>query len=170
MSNAAFIVTDSWIERAQPAVVLGVPTHILAAEELLVSKIFVVRRERFDGADMAHIIYAAGWRMDWSRILELVGMHWEMLLWVLILFRYIYPAHSHFVPIAIWTLLMNRLMSKLTNPDPSERFRGSLVDENMFAIDVNEWGLDDLLSEYRACRAKKMQLLPGNLEIQEGAA
>jgi hypothetical protein len=25
------------------------------------------------------------------------------------------------------------------------------VDDKMFAIDVNEWGLDDLLSEYRAC-------------------
>src|SRR5439155_446590 len=58
MSNAALTVTDSWITRARPAVILGLPTRILAPEELLASKLFVVRRERFDGADIAHIIYA----------------------------------------------------------------------------------------------------------------
>jgi hypothetical protein len=89
--------------------------------------------------------------------LELAGAHWEILLWALILFRYVYPAQSHYVPLLVWTQLVNRLMFKLLNPDPSARFRGSLVDENMFAIDVNEWGLDDLLSEYRAMRGKNIE-------------
>jgi hypothetical protein len=83
-----------------------------------------------------------------------------MLLWSLVLFRYVYPAHTHYVPLLVWTQLVNRLMFRLLNPDPSARFRGSLVDENMFAIDVKEWGLDDLLSEYRACRARKIQWPP----------
>jgi hypothetical protein len=157
MSNAAFSVSESWIMRARPAVILGVTTRILAAEELLASKLFVVRRERFDGADIVHIIYATGGQLDWSRILELAGAHWEMLLWCLVLFRYVYPAQGHYVPLLVWTQLINRLMFRLLNPDPSARFRGSLVDENMFAIDVKEWGLDDLLSEYRASRARKIQ-------------
>jgi hypothetical protein len=169
MSNAALTVTDSWIARAQPAEVLGVRTRVLAAEELLASKIFVVRRERFDGADIAHIIYATGGQLEWGRILELAGPHWEMLLWNLLLFQYIYPAQSHFVPLLVWTQLVNRLMLKLLNPEPAARFRGSLVDENMFAIDVNEWGLDDLLSEYRANRAKKIRW-PHNIESGEDAA
>jgi hypothetical protein len=92
MSNAALTVTDSWLTRARPAVILGVPTRILAAEELLASKMFVVRRERLDGADMAHIIYAAGRQLDWSRIVELSGAHWEMLLWALVLFRRSVPS------------------------------------------------------------------------------
>ncbi len=170
MSNAALIVTDSWITRARPATVVGIKTKILAAEELLASKLFVVRRERFDGADIAHIIYATGGHLDWSRILELSGAHWEMLLWTLVLFRYIYPAHSHYVPLLVWTQLVNRLMLKLLNPEPTARFRGSLVDENMFAIDVKEWGLDDLLSEYRACRAKKIEWPTDRAEANKGAA
>jgi hypothetical protein len=170
MSNGALAVTDSWIDRSQPAIVLGVPTRILAAEELLASKLFVVRRERFDGADIAHIIYATGGYLDWGRIMELAGAHWEMLLWTLILFHYIYPAQSHFVPLLVWTQLVNRLMFRLLNPDPCARFRGSLVDENMFAIDVNEWGLDDLLSEYRACRAKPIRWPTVPVEPREGAA
>ena len=37
---------------------------VLAAEELIASKLFVSRRERCDGADVAHIVYRAGNRMD----------------------------------------------------------------------------------------------------------
>jgi hypothetical protein len=170
MSNAALTVTDSWITRARPAVILGLPTRILAAEELLASKLFVVRRDRFDGADIAHIIYATGGQLDWSRILELAGAHWEMLLWTLVLFRYVYPGQAYFVPLLIWTQLVNRLMFRLLNPDPAARFRGSLVDENMFAIDVKEWGLDDLLSEYRSCRAQKIQWPSENIDADKGAA
>jgi hypothetical protein len=170
MSNAAITVTNSWIARARPTVVLGVPTRILAPEELLASKMFVVRRERFDGADIAHIIFATRGQLDWSRILDLAGAHWEMLLSTLVLFRYIYPAQSHYVPLPVWTQLVDRLMLKILNPDPSARFRGSLVDENMFAIDVKEWGLDDLLSEYRACRANNIRWPSHTIEDREGAA
>jgi hypothetical protein len=170
MSNAALAVTDSWIARSRPAMILGVPTRILAAEELLASKMFVVRRERFDGADIAHIIYATSGQIDWSRILELANGHWEMLLWNLVLFQYIYPAQSHYVPLLVWTQLVNRLMLRILNPDPRARFRGSLVDENMFAIDVKEWGLDDLISEYRCCRAKRIQWPLDSVAAKEGAA
>lgn len=160
MSNAALKVTDSWIERAKSAVVIDVETKVLAAEELLASKLFVVRRERFDGADIAHIVYGTRGELDWDRIMELAGAHWEMLLSSLLLFRYAYPAQSHYVPLAVWTDLLNRLTHGLRNPDPSARFRGSLVDENMFAIDMSEWGLDDLLSEYRARRIAEIQSPP----------
>jgi len=156
MSNATIIVTDSWISRAKAAILMDVNTRILAAEELLASKLFVARRERFDGADIAHVIYGTKGKIDWERVLELAGVHWEMLLWALLLYRYVYPAQSHYVPVFIWTSLIDRLMSKLASPDPTARFRGTLVDENMFAIDVDEWGLDDILSEYRSCRLKQM--------------
>ena len=65
------------------AEVLGVPVKVLAAEELIASKLFVTRRERFDGADIVHVIHGTGGKLDWDRILYLVGEHWMMLLWVL---------------------------------------------------------------------------------------
>jgi hypothetical protein len=88
MSNAAIVVDESWIRRSIPAVVHDVRTRVLAAEELLASKLFVARRERFDGADVAHIIYRTRGKIDWQRVLQIVGEHWEMLLWALVLFRY----------------------------------------------------------------------------------
>jgi hypothetical protein len=156
MSNGTIIVTDSWIDRAMPAKVAGIETRILRAEELLASKLFVARRERFDGADIAHIIYATRENLDWNRILELTGAHWEILLWALLLYRYVYPAQSHYVPRSVWTDLTTRLTSSLSSSDPSAPFRGSLIDDNMFAIDVNEWGLDNLLAESRSRRLKEI--------------
>jgi Nucleotidyl transferase of unknown function (DUF2204) len=168
MSNGAISVDRSWIERAQPAMVLGVDTRVLAPEELIASKLFVTRRERFDGADIAHVIYGTKGKLDWKRILDIVGEHWEIFLWALILFRYVYPAHTDYVPFELWQDLLTRYMNLVSKKDPNARFRGSLIDENMFAIDVKEWGLDDVLSEYRARYApKNMEVSTAELRKEE---
>jgi Uncharacterised nucleotidyltransferase len=150
MSNAVITVDRSWIENSRPAMILDVRARVLAAEELLVSKLFVVRRERFDGADIAHVIYASQGKLDWERVLALVGEHWEILLFALVLYRYVYPAHSHYVPSWIWQRLLVRFSNELTNRNPAAKFRGSLVDDRMFAIDVAEWGMENALSVHRS--------------------
>jgi len=117
----------------------------------------VAKRERFDGADIAHVIYGTHGSFDWERELELVGEHWEMLLWALVLFRYVYPAQTHYVPAAIWRRLLERFEAQIGHRRPEARFRGSLVDERMFAIDVNEWDLPNLLEEKREQRLEQIR-------------
>src|SRR5215472_8246737 len=68
MSNAVIAVDDSWVARAHRAKVCEVDTRVLAPEELLASKLFVTRRERFDGADIAHIIFASHGKLQWERV------------------------------------------------------------------------------------------------------
>ena len=148
MSNAAIVVEDSWIQLARPATVQGVSTRVLAAEELIASKLFIARRERFDGADIAHVIYGTQGNLDWQRILRMAGEHWEMLLWALVLFRYVYPGQTSYVPREVWGDLMTRMQDGVTHPDSKAKFRGSLIDDKQFAIDVNEWGLPNLMQEY----------------------
>jgi hypothetical protein len=155
MSNAVIVVDDSWMTRAQPAIIAGVESQIISVEDLLASKLFVIRRERFDGADIAHIIYRTRGTLDWNRILQLAGEHWEIVLWALILFRYIYPAHTDYVPAALWQDLLSRYMHLVQHPDPNAPFRGSLVDDNIFSIDMNDWGLENLESEYRVRQLKR---------------
>ena len=150
MSNAVIRVDESWIQRSLPSLVVDVPARVLAAEELIASKIFVTRRERFDGADVAHVIYATRDLLDWKRVFHLVGDHYEMLLWSLIFFRYVYPRHAHEVPRWVWHELMDRFERDLINPKIDAPFRGSLIDENMFAIDVKEWGLENEIERYRS--------------------
>jgi Nucleotidyl transferase of unknown function (DUF2204) len=117
MSNGVLSVDAEWIARAMPAVVVGVKTRALAPEELLASKLFVVRRERFDGADIAHIIFAFRGKLQWDRILQLAGEHWEMLLWELVLFRYIYPRQTGYVPHWLWEDLLGRFTREINSPD-----------------------------------------------------
>jgi hypothetical protein len=161
MSNAVIVVDRTWIERAFPAVVFGVQSRVLAPEELIASKLFVTRRERFDGADIAHIVYGTRGQIDWNRVKDLVGEHWEILLWSLILFRYVYPAHSHFVPMRLWNDLMSRFTDVLNRPEPTAPFRGSLIDENMFAIDVESWGLENVQRDYRHRRLSALSQFTG---------
>ncbi len=156
MSNATIVVEDAWIERSKPATVHGVRTRVLAAEELLSSKLFVTRRERFDGADIAHVIYGTRGQLDWKRVQQLIGENWEVLFWALVLFRYVYPAQTSYVPEKVWRELIHRFENVISRPDPDAPFRGSLIDDKMFAIDVNEWGLANLMQEHRERRLRSL--------------
>lgn len=152
MSNGVITVDNTWIERAQPAKVCGVDSRVLAPEEMIASKLFVTRRERFDGADIAHIIHGTRGRLDWQRILHLAGEHWEIVFWALLLFRYVYPEQQNYVPQSVWRDLIDRFENVLQSAARGE-FRGSLIDDVMFAIDVEEWGSPNLLKQCRAQRA-----------------
>lgn len=167
MSNAVITVEHTWMDRSQAAIIAGVKTRVLAPEELLASKVFVTRRERFDGADIAHVILGTRGKLEWARILELVGEHWELLLWHLVLFAYVYPAFTHFVPDSLWDDLSKRFTKRLATRDATAPFRGSLVDENMFAIDMNDWGMADILKQRRTDR---IQRLPETLQNSEKGA
>jgi hypothetical protein len=148
VGNASQVIDQSWIDRGPAEIVLGVPCRVLGVEECIVSKNFVAFRERFDGADVTHLIKSCGHTLDWQRIYDLMGEHWELLYWSLILYAYVYPAHTDAVPERVWQDLSQRFAQRLRNPDKSAAFRGSLVDPRMFAIDVNEWGERNLYQEY----------------------
>ena len=156
MSNGILRVERNWIERALPCNLFDVPTRVLAAEELLASKLFVLFRERFDGADMVHLIYASQNRLDWQRILQLAGEHRGLLFAVLLLYRYVYPHAAKQVPSGVWQLLAQEFQDGLKDSQKEPSFRGTLLDENMFAVDVKEWGLPDLL---RDSRSRKLDLI-----------
>lgn len=148
IGNASLAVDFTWIERSVPEVVLGLPCRVLGAEELIVSKICVAYRERFDGADVVHLIRARGRTLDWPRLLALTGSHWELLFWSLVLFAYVYPAHTDDVPESVWDEMTARFDRHIKHPDKKAPFRGSLVDPRMFAIDMAEWGERNLYKEY----------------------
>lgn len=148
MGNASLMVDKSWIERAEMDDILGISAAVLRVEELIASKVFVAFRERFDGSDVVHLIRSRGKDIDWARLLQLLDAHWELLLWSLVFFSYIYPARTDLVPEYIWNELSRRLEDHVRNTGKDAPFRGSLVDPKMFAIDVSEWNERDLYREH----------------------
>ena len=159
MSNAV-ITVDRFLDLTcpVPTEVFGVPTCVLAPEELIASKLFVTRRERFDGADIVHVIHGTRGRLDWSRVLALAGEHWGVVFWAMVLFQYVYPAQAGYIPRAVWDDLLARFRSQIEHPDPKAQFRGSLIDEKMFAIDAAEWGFENLVEQFRSMRKKEFPL------------
>jgi hypothetical protein len=154
LGNGLLIADPSWLQNSVPYELFGIPCRVMGAEEWMASKLFVSRRERFDGADIAHLLRARGDHLNWQRLESLLSGHWELLLWALVFFAYVYPAYKSAVPQEVWNRLLNRFQSQL--PENNGKFRGTLIDPNMFAIDVKEWGEHDAFSE--AC-LKHSQLL-----------
>ena len=144
VGNATLTVEQSWIDRAQEDQVLGMSCKVLPAEEMIASKLFVTRRERFDGADTAHLLRACAVSLDWDRLRKLTQPHWHVLYWHLVLFAYIYPASASDVPAGVWRELTERFNQSVAAPTTNDSFRGTLIDPKMFAIDVNEWGEHDV--------------------------
>ncbi len=139
--NGTGPVDESWLQNAKEVTVLDRRVHVIPAEEMILSKIFVVAKDRCDVDDVLHIVFATQGNLDWERMLSKIGDHWELLLAYLHLYRYVYPSHTHYLP--SW-VLKNLLRRYEEEPAPAEiRFRGTMLDENTFRVDVEEWGLPD---------------------------
>src|SRR6266550_7315802 len=54
--NGVARVDDLWFQRSVPCVVIGMQVKLIPAEEMIWSKGLIMERERFDGADVAHVI------------------------------------------------------------------------------------------------------------------
>jgi Nucleotidyl transferase of unknown function (DUF2204) len=143
--NGVARVDDSWFENAVHADILGMATDVCSVEDMIWSKAFVMERERFDGADIAHLIHARGKNLNWSRLLERFGQYWEMLFAHLVLFGFIYPGKRALVPDWLIQELVQRLQTtrKNSSSDPTPPFQGTLLSREQYLYDLAAWGYSD---------------------------
>ena len=73
--NGIARVDDLWFEHAPRADVLGMIVRLSPVEEMIWSKAFIQERERFDGADVLHLLRETGPSLDWPRLLMRFGDH-----------------------------------------------------------------------------------------------
>jgi hypothetical protein len=139
--NGIGTVDDSWFAHAVPATVLGRAVRLCAPEEMIWQKAFIMERERYDGADVAHLVSAADGRLDWDRLLARFGEHSDVLLAHLILIRYVYPSEAQLVPDAVLDDLLDRSRRR---PPIAERIcRGTLLSRAQYLVDVERDGFRD---------------------------
>jgi hypothetical protein len=135
--NGVATVDDWWFEHATSERVLGVPVKIAPPEETIWSKAFVMERERYDGADVVHLILAHGERLDWQRLLARFGPHWRVLLAHLVLYGFIFPSERSRVPKWVMQDLMKRMETEQSEPDSNERVcYGTLLSWSQYLGDV----------------------------------
>jgi hypothetical protein len=145
-ANGLMAVDETWAEHAGEGAVFGRRVRVAPAEEVILSKMFVASRERYDGADVLHLLFAAKGVLDWRRLVAKAGPHAGLLLSQLHLFQYAYPSFAHYVPReAIEAAERRAAEARL-----EDTFRGRLLDPVQFAVDVDVLGLPDERARVRS--------------------
>lgn len=141
--NGLCEVDDSWFERAHNSNFLGLGVKLCAPEEMIWMKAYIMERERFDGADVAHILQSCADKLDWPHLVRRFGLDWRVLLSHLVLFGYIYPGERDKIPTAIMDDLIARLRSEKGTAGANRICNGTLLSRKQYLLDVRKRGFRD---------------------------
>jgi len=142
--NGVARVDNLWFDHAVPEKVFGVDVDLIPAEEMIWSKGLIMERERFDGADVAHVIHAQGSELDWRRLIDRFGPFWRALYAHIVMFGFIYPSDRSKVPSWVMNELTQKVKDETDAGDAEEKVcYGTILSRQQYLKDVNEWGYAD---------------------------
>jgi len=142
--NGIGIVDQEWRTRAATATVLGRESLIVPAEEMIWQKAFIQERERFDGADIHHLLRCKGNQLDWKHLLRRFQRQWHVLYVHLITFRFAFPSDKEQVPSWVMRDLAERLGCEEEAPASSARVcRGTLLSRQQYLHELRVHGYED---------------------------
>jgi hypothetical protein len=142
--NGVAPVDDAFFRRGPELSLFGCNVTVCPIEEMIWTKAFVMERERYDGADIAHLLHICGGQLDWRWLLRRFDAHWRLLFVHVTLLGYIYPNERLGVPAWVLRALQARF-------EQESRVRsvgapvcgGTLVSRQQFLVDVIDWGYVD---------------------------
>jgi hypothetical protein len=102
-----------------------------------------MERERFDGADIAHILQSWADKLDWPHLVRRFGPDWRGLVSHWVVFGYIYPGKRDKIPTAIMDDLIARLQSEKPASEANRICNGTLLSRKQYLLDVQERGFRD---------------------------
>jgi hypothetical protein len=142
--NGVAQVDDEWFTHAPQAEVCGIVSRLSPPEELIWSKSFVMERERFDGADIQHVIRSIGPDLDWPRLIARFGDHWRVLLSHLVMYAFVFPSERHQIPAWVSDELTQRLASGWSDDlRNGKTCFGTLLSREQYLPDLREQGYVD---------------------------
>ena len=143
--NGVADVDDDWFTYARPTEVLGVPALVAPPEEIIWSKGFVLERERYDGADVNHMLRYCADFMDWKRLYARFEPHPEVLLSHLLLFKFAYPGLRDKIPTWLFDALVERSRAP-AEPGTEKLCRGTILSRCQYDYDLHHEGMEDARS------------------------
>jgi Nucleotidyl transferase of unknown function (DUF2204) len=138
--NGLGVVDDVWFQPAHDATIFNMPVRVVPPEELIWQKAYIMERERFDGADVAHMLKACGERLDWNRLVQRFGSDWRVLWSHLILFGFIFPSKRHLIPLELVREFAARVVQEQSEPFVGEPVcNGTLLSRIQYQPDLQEF-------------------------------
>jgi hypothetical protein len=156
--NGLCEIDDLWFEHSRATEIFDRSLRICPPEEMIWQKAYIMERERYDGADVAHLLRCCAAEMDWTRLLTRFGQDYRVLLGHLVFFGFIYPGERHLLP--------NQLMRDLLNRAAAERSesmngtpicQGTLISRAQYLPDVERWGFADARTKGRGCMTEQQR-------------
>lgn len=142
--NGVAVVDEDWFTYAPEERICDVDVRICPAEELLWSKAFVLERERYDGADVLHVMRGVGPDLNWTRLIARFGDHWRVLFSHVVLYGFVYPSERHRIPRWVTEELGRRFAS---DPDDDlsrgKACLGTLLSRQQYLPDIDREGFGD---------------------------
>jgi hypothetical protein len=140
--NSIARVDAEWFNHARNDVVFGVPVKLCPPEEMIWSKAFVQERERFDGADVMHLIHHFGEGLDWRRLIDRFDRHWRVLFGFVVMFGFVYPDQRHRIPAWVSDELSVRFRREQAD-EVDKVCNGTLLSREQYLHDVCVGGYQD---------------------------
>lgn len=141
--NGIARVDELWFHNAMAAEILGLPVRLVPVEEIVWSKAFVMERERFDGADVLHLLAAFAKKLDWKRLGERFRFHPHVLYAHLLLFSYAYPGLAAHLPSRMLKALHQAIVADRERGKKAPRLcRGTFLSRSQYLADI-ERGYED---------------------------
>ena len=142
--NGVARVDDEWFEHAVPGEVFALNVQLAPAEEMLWSKAFVMERERYDGADVIHLLHARGPHLDWPRLMRRFDRYWRVLFVNLVLYGFVYPGDPSPAPAWVMDELLERLRAEMAQEPSRDRVcQGTIISREQYLVDTLERGYLD---------------------------
>jgi hypothetical protein len=126
MLNGRGAVDEVWTTKGWELQVRGVNLRLIPPEELIWSKLYILRRERADWPDILNIIFAQGPELNWERLLMRVGEDRPLLTSLMTLFCWMCPGRAAAMPRMIWEHLGMELGPPQTDGPLIDRARTTL--------------------------------------------
>jgi len=143
MANGRVEFDDDFVKSDKGIEVAGEQAPLIRLEELIVSKVFIAVRDRFDGGDIAHLIRCTEGKVDWERIANRLGQFRILLLWHFIFFNFVYPGHASYIPQGLMSELFDQVRAGSWSTARDRVCFGTLLDSFSFAVDIIDWGYTD---------------------------
>ncbi len=144
--NGLCAVDDEWFANARIAHVpmLDREVRICPPEEIMWQKAYIMERERFDGADVIHLIRGVGQKLDWERLFRRFGDDWRVIFSHVVMFGFVYPGERDKIPQEVVERFGRKLSEDAGKQLPDEHLcKGTFLSRAQYLPDLEHWDYKD---------------------------